>query len=407
MSLIVTFSIPIAFMTAFFGMKSANITLNVISLFGMIMVLGMIVDFGIVVSENSHRYMERGLDKVKAIETGVAEVFWPATTTLLCIGTAFAPLLFLSGILGKFIIGIPAVLMVCLIASWFIAMFIMPTHLNIFLKEKCDDKNDDIRKEDPNYERGLFGKFQKKYKGLLIFVLKHRYITSAFLVLLLGASMIIGSSIGFIFMPPGGEEGLEIKVKFPTETNLNANLREIKKIEKIMLKLPDTEFNALRIKVGEEKSDGLDPKPGKGTHKSTLSIHLTPEKDRNRDASMILDDLRKRVISAQKKGILTKKMGVQFAIAKNGLPVGKPINIEIRGKDFSVIKKISDKYIDYLKTIDGVTDIRVDMEEGKKEFRYTIDEVIAWIDEDYELFFDREAYDKEKKECSVNVPFFL
>ncbi len=376
-SMIVTFSIPIAFMTAFFGMKAADITLNVISLFGMIMVLGMIVDFGIVVSENSHRYMEKGINKIHAIETGVAEVFWPVTTTLLCICTAFTPLLFLSGILGKFIIGIPAVLMVCLTASWFIALFIMPTHLNVFLKGNHKNSEVDLSKEEPNYERGFFGKVQKKYKGLLNFALKHRYLTFVLLMILFIFSMFIAGRIGFIFMPPGGEEQLEVKVKFPTETNLEANLREIKKLEKIILKLPQSELDAVNCKVGEEKPFGLDPKPGEGTHKSTITINLTAEKDRERKAYEINADLRKEILLAQKNGMLAKVMNLRFEVMANGPPVGKPINVEIRGENFSVLKKIADEYIAYLKSIKGVTDITLDLEEGKKEFRYSINEVMA------------------------------
>ncbi len=74
-----------------------GLTINIITLFGMVMVLGMIVDFSIVVSENAHRYMEMGLNKIDAIEKGVVEVIWPVTVTLLCICAAFGPLLFLTG----------------------------------------------------------------------------------------------------------------------------------------------------------------------------------------------------------------------------------------------------------------------------------------------------------------------
>src|SRR5690606_2657844 len=102
--------------------------------FAMVMVLGMIVDFGIVVAENSYRYMESGVERRQAITRGVAEVFWPVTVTLACICAAFAPLLFLGGILGKFIVALPMVLMICLGSSWIAAMFILPAHLDSFAK---------------------------------------------------------------------------------------------------------------------------------------------------------------------------------------------------------------------------------------------------------------------------------
>ncbi len=383
LSTIVTTSIPIAFMTAFFSMKMGNITLNVVSLFGMIMVLGMIVDFGIVVTENSHRYMERGLSRIAAIEQGVAEVFWPVTVTLLCICAAFAPLLFLTGIIGKFVKAIPIVLMMCLAASWFIAMFIMPTHLDMFASGALHSKANGRKKEsengddDPEYEKGAFGRVQRKYKKLLKAALNHRYLTLGILILMLIGSLFLVGVVGFVFTPGGGAEELEIKVKFSQETNLDANLREMRKMEEIVMKLPKKELDALHDRVGIEASDIIDPKPGEGTHKSTMLIYLTPEGQRDRTANPILAQLRREIIAAQKEGKLSPDMRFEFKIKEHGPPIGKPVNVEIRGKDFDVLKKIAHEYMAYLKTVGGVTDITLDLEEGKKEFRYSVNEVMT------------------------------
>ncbi|MFC1670654.1 efflux RND transporter permease subunit [Spirochaetota bacterium] len=376
LSTIVTVGIPIAFMFAFMGMSVGGITLNVISLFGMIMVLGMIVDFSIVVSENSFRYMEEGMDKGKAIVKGVSEIFWPVTVTFFCISAAFIPLLFLSGIMGKFIMGIPIVLIICLAASWFIAMFILPTQLNIFAKVKKPKKGSGKNKNDAS-SRGLFGKVQVRYKSLLKIALKFRYITLLILVVLFIGSMALMSTIGFVFSPGGGAEILQIKTRLPQGTNLDANLREIRKIEKIVLKLPKSELMDLHSRAGVETSFGLDPKPGEGTHKSTVHIYLTPHKSRKRNATAILTQIRKEVLGIQKKGLLSKKMTFEFQEDEMGPPVGKPVNVEIRGKDYVTLKKIAQEYMDYLKTIKGVTDISMDFEEGKTEYRYFIKEVMA------------------------------
>lgn len=376
MAVIVAVSIPTAFMAAFFGMEMGDIALNVISMFGMIMVLGMIVDFGIVVSENSHRYMEMGFVRNRGIVRGVTEVFWPVTVTFLCICAAFAPLLFITGILGKFIKGIPIVLMICLAASWFIAMFIMPTHLNMFSKE--NHKNKGTRgNENEHFERGLFGKFQKRYKAFLNGALRHRYITLIVLFFLLIFSLFLVSLIGFVFAPGGGAEELEIKIKLPQETNLAANLRDMRSIEKIILNLPRRELDDLQVSVGEEKSTSLDPKPGEGTHKSTIRVYLTPEDERNREAYQILAQLRHDILAAQKRGTISKQMRLEFTVHEKGPPIGKPVNVEIRGKEFFILKKIAREYMNYLKGIEGVTDIAMDLEEGKQEYRYIINEEMA------------------------------
>jgi multidrug efflux pump subunit AcrB len=377
MAMVVMISFPISFMIGFIGMEHTDITINVISLFGMIMVLGMIVDSGIVVTENSHRYLELGLKKEKAIQTGVSEVVWPLIVTLLCLTAAFMPLAVLTGIVGKFIRSIPIVVLLCLAASVVCALFIMPTHLNMFAKEPKRKKTKaELKEIEEGYEKGLFGKFQHKYRALLETALKHRYITLLILIgLFAGANAL---SPGFQFMPGGGEEDLEIRTYLPQETNLSANLKEIKKLETLLLNnLQKGELESIRSRVGIEDFGIINPQPGEGTHKSTLLISLVPEKERSRNATEIIDNLRKQIKNAQKNGLFHKTMVIKTELKNEGPPIGKPVNIEIRGKDFKVLKEIANKYLVFVKTIEGVYDAGIDLEPGKLEYRYKIDEVKA------------------------------
>lgn len=374
---IVTTSIPLSFMMAFVAMKADDVTLNVISLFGMIMVLGMIVDNGIVVAENSHRYMEKGMKRIDAIERGVIEVFWPTFVTLLCLTAAFSPLLFMTGIVGKFVRAIPIVLIMCLVSSWIIAMFVIPTFIDIFGGHPNPEGSHDHSKSELDYDRGWFGKVQHAYHGFLSAALNHRYITLTVLMFMLFGSFFIIGKVGFVFFPGGGAEHIEAKVKFPQETNLDANLREMRKLESIILKLPKEELESLRTRVGMEDNGLIDPKPGEGSHKSTVKINLTKEKDRKRVAEDINAQLIRDVADAKKKGLLPASMQIDFRVNQGGPPIGKPVNVEIRGEDFEVIKKIAKEYTDYLKTIDGLSAISIDLEEGKDEFRYTVDEVMT------------------------------
>ncbi len=377
MSGIVTMSIPIVFMVSIIAMKVFDITFNVISLFGMVMVLGMIVDFGIVVTENSHRYMERGMCKRDAIVKGVSEVFGPTLVTLMCLCAAFSPLLFLSGLMGKFILGIPVVLIICLAASWVIAMFVMPTLLNMFAREESSLEVHCETEGEVTYEPGRFGRFQHRYRRMLDWTLRHRYVTILVLVVLFAASLALTSVIGFMFNPQGGEEEITMRTTMPQETNLQANLREMRTIEGIIGKLPKSILDNYRCTVGKRVTDALDPAPGEATHKSTFKIYLTPNTGRTRQADDILVDVRRSVAAAQKDGTLASNIMIEYEVERNGPPIGKPVNVEIRGKDFATLKRIASEYIDYLGGVAGVQDIRLDLEDGKKEYRFVTDEVIA------------------------------
>jgi multidrug efflux pump subunit AcrB len=415
MSAIVLAGIPLSFLATFAVMKYMGITFNIISLFGMIMVLGMIVDFSIVVAENSHRYMERGLKRYAAIETGISEVFWAVTTTLICIITAFMPLLLVSGLVGKFIKPIPMVIIAALIISWFVAFFILPTYLNLFLREshktrkgKTDgeqtipmriagfisrhlkrdgrsckkgrkSKTGDICREDENYEKGGFGRVQQKYKRFVSFALRHRYGVLILLLVLFGGSLVIVPKIGFKFMTGGGEEEMRIIAKMPHETNLGADLEEMLKLEKIILTTPKEELIAVHAWIGEEWAMAIDPKPGKATYKNTFEMYLPPEKDRERTAEVIANELRGKIDAGRKRGELSRDVEIKLECIAKQPPIGKPVNVEIRGSDYEVIKKIAKEYTGYLGNIKGIRDLSMDLEEGKTEYRYGIHSgMAAW-----------------------------
>ncbi len=379
MATLVTATVPLVFMVAFIGLSSAGVTINIISLFGFIMVLGMIVDFGIVVSENAHRYIEMGLKKSDAIIKGTAEIMWPVTVTFLCIATAFTPLMLLSGIMGKFIKYIPMVVMICLVASWVIAIFVMPTFLNMFGNDRHNKNNEEsvVLEDGEHLEKGFFGKFQILYMKLLQLALRRRYITVAILFFMLIGSLALVPVVGFVFSPDGGGEEIEIKTYLPNSRNLQTNLREIKKMEKIILELPETELKEVYSRVGTEVPFGLDPQPGDGTHKSTIHVYLTPEGDRERTSEDIEVQLRGQFAEAQSKGIISADMVINIKVQYRRPPIGDPVNVELRGDDFDILNRMADEYITFLRDIDGVYDIKTDFEPGKTEFRYNIDEVMA------------------------------
>jgi multidrug efflux pump subunit AcrB len=385
MASIITATIPLVFMVAFIGIKTAGVTINVISLFGMIMVLGMIVDFGIVISENSHRYMEMGFNSTEAIIKGSSELVWPVTVTFLCISAAFTPLMVLTGIMGKFIKYIPMVVMISLTASWITAIFMMPTFLNIFSrtltvkksKKTREDTGEVVLKDGEHLEKGLFGRIQLRYMKILAAALRRRYITVGVIFLLLLGSLALVPVLGFVFSPGGGSENIEIYTYLPNSRNLQANLKEIKELEKIILTLPATELEGVFSRVGTEVPFGLDPKPGDGTHKSTIFIYLTPEKDRKRTAAEIVSHLRREFDLAQNNGVISKENRINVKVKEHGPPIGDPVNVEIRGENFDTLNTIAGEYISYLKGVKGVYDIKTDFEPGKTEFRYKTDEVLA------------------------------
>jgi len=377
MSSLVTATIPLVFLVAFIFMSIMDINLNVISLFGMIMVLGMIVDFGIVVTENCHRYIEMGLEKGEAILKGTHEIFFPVTVSFICISASFVPLLILTGLMGKFIKNIPLMIMICLSASWVVAIFFMPTFIKMFSKEEKKVLKNLELSDGEHMEKGFMGRIQRSYIVFIRGALKARYLTVLILFALLVGSILLVPVVGFVFMPGGGAESMTIKTYLPISKNLDKNLEEVQKIESIIMKLPKTELKSLYARVGVEYNSFLDPRPGDGTNKSTIYVNLTREKDRKRTAKAIEKQLRNEFNAALKAGTIDKELVYSMELNESGPPVGKPINVEIRGESFETIEKIVREYKDALAKYEGVYDITSDLEAGKEEIRYTIDDAMA------------------------------
>ncbi len=371
MATLVGVSIPITFMLAFMVIKACGITLNIVSMFALVMVLGMIVDFAIVVAENTYRHLEEGVDKRTAVTRGVSEVFWPVTTTLFCMSAAFAPLLFMTGLVGKFVKTIPIVIITCLIGSRFSAFYVLPSHLDSFAKLSSRHKGD---------SRGpsRFDRFIEKYRAFLANALDHRYKMTLGLIALLVVAVIAGNQfLGFVFMPTGGGKGVFIRTKMPQGTNLDTNEKAIKELETIVNTLPKKELSSVFTHIGREESSILDPAPNDGTHRGTICVNLTPEQHRQRTADEIIIELRKKTSDAQRNGTLDPRLKMDYRVDFDGPPIGLPVNVEIRGPEIETLRTIANEYMAFLATQKGVFDISLDSEPGKEEFRYKVNEAVA------------------------------
>lgn len=404
MSFIVGMSIPVAFMVAFMGMSVVGITLNVVSMFALVMVLGMIVDFSIVVAENGFRYMEEGLDRIEAVEIGTAEVFWPVTTTLLCITAAFFPLLYMTGIIGKFVWSIPMVIILCLCASWIAAMFILPSHLETFARVKDAHRlegssadrgprsRDDLLAPDADAASsragvvpaggssgGFFDSITHRYSAFLSYCLERKYKVVGSLIGIFVASIIFAVVfMGFVFFPGGGGEGILVRTRMPQGTNLETNLQAMKPLEQLALTtLPPEELESMQTRVGVELSNPTDPAPSEATHRGTVILNLTPVGERDTEARQMLAALRKASEQARKQGSIHPDLKLDFRVQEGGPPVGMPVNVEIRGDDIETLRKIADEYMSYLNTVNGVFDVSTDLEPGKMEYRFDVNEVQA------------------------------
>jgi multidrug efflux pump subunit AcrB len=377
LSLIVSIAIPAIFLITFNLINQSGTTINTISIFGMVMVLGMMVDNSIVVSENTFRLMQEGMPRKDAILQTYRDVLIPLIVSMLVISAAFVPLLFLSGIVGKFIVAIPTVILLTLVISLIFSLSFLPNWLNIFLPEKIKATHKHNEAEDNS---GVFSYILKLYKITMEWAIRRRYIVlglfSLFFIFMLTMSSLF---LRFQFFPGGGEEDIEIKTWMPIGTTLEKNHSEIDVIEPLLIGMVGEDLSYIRTRVGIHESPAVDPKPGQETHRSHIMMKLVPEDDRKEWNSglRLVNTIRTTLEKAKDDGILDKGLFIDVSAKVKGPPIGKPVSVEIRGQDYEKIQEIANQYIDELKLINGVYDIRIDLEEGKEEYRFRIKDEAA------------------------------
>lgn len=352
----VAIAIPLSMLLSFLVIQSMGYTLNMVVLFSLILALGMLVDNAIVIVENIYRHREEGLPLVKAATEGVGEVSGPviaSTFTTLC---AFAPMLFWPGLMGEFMGYLPAVLIITLSCSLFVALVINPTVCSVFVTV---DKN--------KPEQVWLKRFRNRYKRVLWWALDHRWtVVAVTLITLVGVSglyWIVGK--GLEFFPETEPNQAYIDVTAATGTKLEVSDEVIREIEASMGSVVDL------VKYVSNVGSSPDPDAfsggGGGTpHKSRVITDFPERADRSRSSFETVEEMR---------GYLEDLIGarVEIVLPRRGPPTGPPINIELIGEDFKVLGRLTKEVSSRIKDIPGLVDLKNDYDMGRPELKVMID----------------------------------
>jgi len=366
-ALVTAIGIPIALFSTFAVMLYMGISINLVSMLGLIIVLGMLVDDGIIVSENVYRHIESGMPPKEAAVKGVGEVIVPVTVTILTTCAAFAPLLFMRDLIGRFIRYVPMVVMIALAASLFEAFIILPSHLSDFVKPR-KVKNPTKGAQPPGklWFRKLSGFYTKVLNGAL----NHRYkflvgLITTFIVAILVAVFFMkvimfgGEGIEYFFVRAEAKQGIPLK-----EMN-----RLMVPVEDLIASLPEEELdNYITFIGGIEAERHFDPNAKMGTHLAQIRVLLTPAQRRKRTPAQIVDSLRP---SLEKIEGFEK---LYFHLEHEGPPSGKAVEVGIKGEDFAVLEEIAGKFTNELTNTNGVSDIASSYQFGKKQLKVIVNE---------------------------------
>ncbi len=359
--------IPIAFLATFIAMGMMGITINLVSMFGLIIVLGMLVDDGIIVAENVYRHVEEGVPPRRAAVMGAEEVSGAVIVAVMTTVAAFSPLLFMTGLIGKFIRHIPIVLIIALGASLAEALVILPSHLADFMKAHSAPSKEQRAGDD---QRPWLREILKFYTRLVTAAIGRKYkVLGGFTVALIVCAILAKVALKFVLFPDVGIDYFHIRAEAPIGTPLAVTSEMIVPVEEIVAELPDDELDTYVTSVGMFSEDRNDPYSEGASHLVQVAVYLYPEKDRDRKVDEIIDEIRGKM----KQAGVTGFREVRFEKAETGPPVGKAVEAKIRGEDFNTLDEIAFGIMDYLKTIEGTQDVTWDHKPGKEEILINID----------------------------------
>lgn len=375
-ALVTAAGMPIAMLGTLAFMGYTDTTINLISMFGLVIVLGMLVDDAIIVAENIWQHFERGSNAFDACLNGTTEVFWPVTATILTTCAAFSPLMMVSGIFGKFIKILPEVVIIALLFSLLEAMLILPSHGYDVLRiiERIHKKKKEKGKE-VKHGGGIVDAVIELYGRFLGFSLKTRYLTlGAFLAIFAGSLMFAKTKMKTILFPSDGIEVFFVRAELPRNSSLNYTADVFKVLEAEVAKLPAKELSTFVTHIGIQRDEPNDPFTKRGSHLGQIQVFLTPERDRDRVAEEIIEQLRDAVTKIAPD---YKLSGLYFNKQRMGPPVGKPVAIRVSGDNLDELDKISTIVMGELGKVNGVTDISRNFNPGKDELQIVIDEEAA------------------------------
>jgi HAE1 family hydrophobic/amphiphilic exporter-1 len=369
--IIASLSVPLTLFTTIPILIYLGETLNSLTLFSMVIALGILVDTAIVMMEAYNINIAKGFNSVDAATVAIETYKWPLITSILTTTFAFVPMLILSGIMGQFIKTLPITISIVLISSLILSIVLIPAVAIKFIKSEG------------HAEEAPKSILQPIIEAIKRFQIRH---LDTFMESKTQRRMLIsGTVIAFvlaIILPISGLMKVEmftsvdvpyfiVSIETPKGTVIEETEKLTSKVEKILEKIPELD-NFVTI-IGSSQGSALTHESLFGMSGSSdsnvanITVNLIDEKERERRSYQIAEDIRQQIKSTISEGEIT------ITEMEEGPPSGAAITINVKGDDMEMLKKISQDIQTYLKEIKGTKNVDDSLSKGLNEFVFKLD----------------------------------
>ncbi len=366
----VCLGIPVCFMGAIALMPTLGVTFNMISLFGFILVLGIVVDDAIVTGENIFKHLRNGEDPLNAAINGTEEVAIPVTFGVLTTVVAFTPLLLIEGSAGELFRNIPLITIPVLLFSLVESKLILPSHMRHVKTRSQDAKQGTFSRWQQGFSMGFENAILKFYQPALHICLRNKLIT---LIGALGFSIIVFMAltsgwIKFVFFPDVDDEAVIATITMPStagffETN--------KQVEHLVAAAKELQEQYRNPDTGESVIEYVVSFAGvtfEGQLKSNTGLVAfevqAPEIRGDIPTSQLADEWRAKIGTIPG----AEKLSIQSKIAD----AGRPMAIQLRGDDPEQLSSVAEELKTYWRQFPGLFDIQDSQTDAKEEIRVSL-----------------------------------
>ncbi len=361
-ALVAGLSIPLSFVIAFIGLYLSGNTINFISLFSLILAIGILVDSGIVVAEGIHTRMKLFKNAEEAALATIKEYAWPLIAGTMTTVAVFAPLFFLSGVVGQFISSIPFTIIFVLMASIVVALGMVPL-LAIFLTKEHTSEFENMQEK---YSEKAKGWYESFLTSMLSSKSKQKKFFTALVILFIGIFFL--PTLGFIkvqFFPQDNQDYVYISVEKEQGSPLTQTDLAVREVEEVLYasKVPDSFVTTVGA-TSPFSSNGA----GSGSKYANITVLLKkPRTYTSTDAVKMLKDELAKVSLAH----------VTIEQGNGGPPSGAPVSISFVSDDLTDLTKAVSQGEDLLASIHGTTDITSSMKDNGSQFEIIFDRLKA------------------------------
>jgi len=366
-TLTIALAIPLSIITTFISLYAAGYTLNLLTLGGLALGVGMLVDNGIVVIENTFRLREEGKDRKTSSILGASQVGMAITASTLTTIVVFLPMIFAQGITGKMTRGMALAITFSLVSSLFVALTVVPL-LSYLLHGK--EEANGVATEKKEKKQPQFQKGRDIYRKALTWTLHHRRLVLGGTAGILIISLAIAPFLGTEFVPAQDQGMILLKVKMPVGTALEETNRVVSIVENLMSQQPEIEIISAQTGSSAEQDAGDSSSSigNTGPHEGLLWVGLVKRDKRKNTDAQVLEILRRK---------LPKLENVRFeAVDMSQMMMGgssAPVEIKLFGKDLDRLKEIADGIVARIQDVPGLRDLTHSLSQGKPEYQIRVD----------------------------------